>query len=180
MNFGANAEGETTVRAYLREKFRQSRPGGRLIIRDVVGPDDADRDVLLGRNLSDGKELAWNAALETQDRSQAFLESLSILGRFLHIFLADFLRNRPRREVLVPSHPASADAPDTYRVSFRLAAEFLSKKDYTDNWSSEMNEEFCFWSFTQWKDALRDTGFEIIEQEVSGNPLPFVLQLVDH
>jgi hypothetical protein len=34
-----------------------------------------------------------------------------------------------------------------------------------------MNEEFCFWSFTQWKDALRETGFEIIEQEVSGKSL---------
>jgi SAM-dependent methyltransferase len=164
------AEGETTVRAYLREKFRQLRPGGRLIIRDVVGPDDADRDVLLWCNPSDGKELTWEAALEVEDRTQAFLESLSTLGRF-HIFLVDFLGNRPRREVLVPSHPSIADSPDTYRVSFRLAAEFLSKKDYTDNWSSEMNEEFCFWSFTQWKNALRDTGFEIVEQEVSGKHL---------
>jgi hypothetical protein len=45
----------------------------------------------------------------------------------------------------------------------RHAAEFLSKKDYTDNWSSEMNEEFCFWSFSQWKKVLFETGFNVIE-----------------
>lgn len=44
-----------------------------------------------------------------------------------------------------------------------IAAEFLSKKDYADNWRSEMNEEFCFWNFAQWKQALRDAGFSIIE-----------------
>jgi hypothetical protein len=50
-----------------------------------------------------------------------------------------------------------------FQVTFRQAAEFLSKKDYTDNWASEMNEEFCFWSFSQWKQALSETGFRVIE-----------------
>jgi hypothetical protein len=26
-----------------------------------------------------------------------------------------------------------------------------------------MNEEFCFWSFSQWKKALSETGFRISE-----------------
>lgn len=38
---------ETTVREYLRNKFRQLRPGGRLVIRDVVGPDDGEKIVRL-------------------------------------------------------------------------------------------------------------------------------------
>ena len=29
--------------------------------------------------------------------------------------------------------------------------EWLSKKDYTDNWDSEMNEAFCFWSYAEWE-----------------------------
>src|SRR5579872_5698258 len=40
-------EGEKSVRSYLAEKFRQLRPEGRLLIRDVVGPDDGEREVLL-------------------------------------------------------------------------------------------------------------------------------------
>lgn len=163
------AEGEKTVRAYLREKFRQLRPGGRLIIRDVVGPADAEQSVLLWCNAENGKTPGIDEALTITDRGQAFLESLSTLGCF-HIFLADFLKGRPRRQILIPTRPAS-HAPDVYRISVRLAAEFLSKKDYTDNWASEMNEEFCFWSFEQWQYALKDAGFEIIEHEVSGKPL---------
>ncbi len=163
------AEGEKTVRAYLKEKFRQLRPGGRLIIRDVVGPDDADSEVLLWCNATDGELLSITEAAESTDLSQTFLESLSTLGRF-HLFLTDFLKGRPRRAVLLPNQPV-LELENTYRVSLRLAAEFLSKKDYTDNWASEMNEEFCFWSFTQWKNALNETGFELIEHEVSGDRL---------
>ena len=50
-----------------------------------------------------------------------------------------------------------------FQLTFWHAAEFLSKKDYTDNWSSEMNEEFCFWSFTKWKTVLGELGFQIRE-----------------
>ena len=41
------------------------------------------------------------------------------------------------------------------------ACEFLSKKDYTDNWQSEMHERFCFWSFAQWQQAVLDAGFRM-------------------
>ncbi len=41
--------------------------------------------------------------------------------------------------------------------------EFITKKDYIDNWQSELNEEFAFWSFDEWKEALQGAGFKIIE-----------------
>ncbi len=164
------ADGEKTVRSYLQEKFRQLRPGGRLIIRDVVGPENADEEIDLWCNGADGKVLSPDEAAKTTDRSQGFLNSLSTLGRF-HVFLQDFLKGRRRRAVLVPSLPTASNGSDTHRVPLRLAAEFLSKKDYVDNWASEMNEEFCFWSLSQWRQALNETGFELIEHEVSGQRL---------
>ena len=39
-------------------------------------------------------------------------------------------------------------------VSLRDACEFLSKKDYLDNWQSEMHETFCYWSFRDWRSAV--------------------------
>lgn len=164
------AEGEKTVRAYLQEKFRQLRPGGRLIIRDVVGPRSADDEVSLWCNDADGIALSPSEAVRVTDRSQGFIESLSTRGRF-SLFLNDFLQGRPRRTALVPSPPILDRENETHRVSLRLAAEFLSKKDYVDNWSSEMNEEFCFWSIDEWRQALNDAGFELIEHEVEGKRL---------
>jgi SAM-dependent methyltransferase len=43
----------------------------------------------------------------------------------------------------------------------RWAMEWLSKKDYTDNWESEMHESFCFWSYGDWERAARSAGFDI-------------------
>jgi hypothetical protein len=37
--------------------------------------------------------------------------------------------------------------------------EFITKKDYIDNWESEMHEEFAFWSFADWQAALQQAGF---------------------
>jgi hypothetical protein len=44
------------------------------------------------------------------------------------------------------------------------ACEFLSKKDYTDNWYSEMHETFCFWSFNDWQKTLKKYNFKILKE----------------
>jgi hypothetical protein len=48
-------------------------------------------------------------------------------------------------------------------TSLKNAAEFITKKDYFDNWKSELQEEFAFWSFSEWKKALQDAGFQVKE-----------------
>ena len=75
------------------------------------------------------------------------------------MFAADFLRGRHPFPFTEAQHAGQV----VFRLTLRQAAEFLSKKDYIDNWASEMNEEFCFWSFSQWKKALSETGFRISE-----------------
>ena len=40
----------------------------------------------------------------------------------------------------------------------------MSRKDYIDNWESEMHETFCFWDFEEWKQHLREVGFTIDER----------------
>lgn len=37
----------------------------------------------------------------------------------------------------------------------------MSRKDYVDNWESEMHETFCFWDFEEWKSHLQKIGFRI-------------------
>lgn len=151
---------EKTVRHYLALKFAQLRPGGRLIIRDVVGPEDGDRPVLLRCATDDGRDLAPEEV--PADRPADLLAGLSTRAR-LRLFAHDYLRNLRRQGRRTGSAAARfEETPDGFRTTLREAAEFLSKKDYTDNWLSEMNEEFCFWSFARWTEVLAETGFRVL------------------
>jgi hypothetical protein len=39
--------------------------------------------------------------------------------------------------------------------------EYLTHKDYPDNWLSEAHEQFCGLEFADWKALLADVGFEV-------------------
>jgi len=68
------------------------------------------------------------------------------------------------------------ETPEGVLLPLRTAAEFLSKKDYLDNWASEMNEEFCFWGFARWRQVLQEAGFRLLEgsQQPSESSRSFV------
>jgi hypothetical protein len=154
---------ERTVRAYLSEKFRQIRPGGRLVIRDVVGPENGDQLVYLCCSEEDGNEL-WDEAWQTtESRFPEWLRDLSTRSRFL-VFAHDFLASRrAKKEAGFRFQKVDRTYQPGFLLSLRSACEFISKKDYTENWRSELNEEFCFWSFTQWKQVLSGVGFQVLE-----------------
>jgi hypothetical protein len=151
-------EGEKSVRNYLGEKFRQLRRGGHLLIRDVVGPENGDLAISLWCADTDGRDLSAKELGEHRGREADWLRGLSTRSRF-RLFAMDFLGGRRPFPFIEAVH----DGRPVFRLALWQAAEFLSKKDYADNWASEMNEEFCFWSFSQWKKALSEAGFRIIE-----------------
>jgi SAM-dependent methyltransferase len=151
-------EKEKSVRNYLAEKFHQLQVGGRLIIRDVVGPEDGDREVLLWCSDADGKNLTPAQLEGHAGRDAAWLSLLSTRSR-LFLFVKDFLGGH---NAFYPKEQ-TFQGRTVFRVTLQQAAEFLSKKDYTDNWSSEMNEEFCFWDFSRWKRVLTEVGFQVLE-----------------
>lgn len=151
-------DGEKSVRRYLGEKFHQLRPGGRLLIRDVVGPEDGDSEVLLFCADNDGQNLPADELSAHRGREADWLQSLSTRSRF-QLFAKDFLGGR--RPFAFAE--VQRNGQTLFRLTLRQAAEFLSKKDYADNWSSEMNEEFCFWSFSKWKSVLGEIGFRVLE-----------------
>lgn len=156
-----------TVHTYLALKYEQTAPNGRLLIRDVVGPEEGERPVYLWLNRTDGGNDDIFRDCDDPAELAAHLESLSTNGRF-HRFARDFLaeaRASGQRgpETQIDYHLTEIDGEQYAVLSLRAACEFMSKKDYTANWDSEMFEEFAFWSFSQWKTALPDAGFRIIE-----------------
>ncbi len=156
-----------TLQAYLDLKYMQTAKGGRLVIRDVVGPEAGDQEVWLWLNREDGGNEDIFAEFDQPKALQSHLDALSTLARFKR-FARDFLaedRERGHREpdTAIQYREETVDGVLYVGLSLRAAAEFLAKKDYTDNWRSEMHEEFAFWGFSQWKTALQAAGFQVLE-----------------
>lgn len=150
----------------------QLAPGGRWLNVDVVGPENRDETVYLWLNQSDGRNEEYDREFGAAERDacREYLAGLSTFARFLR-FARDFRREEGYRLLFTPEPAAArgdrpAHAPSGFGgfVKLRLqdACEFLSKKDYTDNWRSEMHETFCFWSFADWKQAVERAGFRVL------------------
>lgn len=145
--------GRRTLKAFLRRLHKQLAPGGRWLNVDVVGPEDGDREVLLWLDRADGRGEDWERSFKDRARLKEHLDGLSTYGRFLR-FARDFRRGEGYRLRWKPEG-------ESVLLSLRDACEFLSKKDYTDNWDSELHETFCFWGFSQWKAAVEEAGFRV-------------------
>jgi hypothetical protein len=150
-----------TVRAYLRRKFAQTRRGGRIIVRDVLSPEDAEQEVWLWCESGTGV-----SPVNSSEDYCKYLDSLSTAERF-KLFARDFLaklREKGARaaDTAVRYREEVRDGKMYFVTSLKWATEFLTKKDYTDSWNSEMNEEFTYWSFGEWKRELAEAGFHVM------------------
>ncbi len=95
------------------------------------------------------------------------LKGLSTYSRFIRFaedFLAEMRANGKRgAETKIHYRIERVEGKNYFVLKLKDAAEFILTKDYTENWQSEMNEEFTFWSFKEHKQALQKAGFSVIE-----------------
>ncbi len=158
---------EESLSHYLRLKFDQLRDGGHLVIRDVVGPEQKEREVYMWLNKDDGSSEDVHKVCNNAQELQVHLDTLSTYGKFLR-FSVDYLkdmRESGRRDTStkISYKEEMVDGKKYIVLKLKDAMEFITKKDYTDNWKSELNEEFAYWSFSEWKLKLENAGFRIIE-----------------
>ena len=135
--------GESTLHTVLKNTYAQLALGGRIIIRDVVGPDNPKQEVYMHLNAEDGK-------------SEGEIGELSTYAKFFH-FVKDF---KPRK---IDFQEEGITAKKYIVLSMQDAYEYISKMTYIDNWESEMHEEFGFYSFDRWTKELKNIGFSIVE-----------------
>ena len=57
--------------------------------------------------------------------------------------------------------PFTVRADGAVELSLADAMDFLTRKDYVDNWLSECHEQFCGLEYADWKGLLADVGFEV-------------------
>jgi len=142
-----------SVRRFAEAIYQHTVPGGVWLNSDVCGPDEPDREVLLRLSTSDGANPAGartDLAGLPREEVTAYLTGLSTRAR-LDQFAADFRFPLP--------YTPSGDGE--VRIRLADAMDFLTRKDYVDNWLSETHEQFCGLAFADWAALLEDVGFEL-------------------
>lgn len=149
-------DGLADLRRLASAIYDQTRPGGVWINSDVSGPADPDRAVSLELATDDGIALdRARTDLDALDGAEVagWVASLSTRSRFVQ-FAHDFARL------------ARVDFPhefvgDAARLRHADAMEFMTRKDYVDNWLSECHERFTTLSWDGWQQVARDAGFVV-------------------
>jgi SAM-dependent methyltransferase len=142
-----------SLRRFVRAIYEHTVPGGVWINSDVCGPDGKDRPVLLRLARDDGlNPPAPDPKLAdlTADEVAAYVGGLSTRAR-LDQFAVDF------------RFPFEYErtGEDTVALTLGAAMDYLTRKDYPDNWLSETHEQFCGLEYADWKALLADVGFEV-------------------
>ena len=145
---------------FIKNRYDELVPGGVWINRDVVGPENKDELILMKLSKEDGRNEDFEKEFSDRILLKEYLDGLSTYGRFKR-FVLDF---RKKEGYEWKFEEVSIDGINYYKLKLQDATEFFTKKDYTDNWESEMHERFCFWSFSDWKEEMEKVGFKINTQ----------------
>ncbi len=145
---------------FIANRFAELAPGGVWVNRDVVGPPDKEATVLMQLNKKDGKNKLTAAKIKDPKKFSLYLQGLSTYGRFLQ-FAKDF---RKAEGYKLKYNPVKVKGKEYIKLRLADACEFMSRKDYTDNWLSEMHETFCFWDYAEWQAALEAAGFRLLPE----------------
>lgn len=145
---------------FIKNRYDELVPGGVWVNRDVVAPADKEKKVYMWLSKEDGVMHDYQKPCENREALAQHLQGLSTYARFLR-FARDF---RAAEGYKLWYTEVEIAGKNYIQLSLRDAAEFLSRKDYTDNWQSEMHETFCFWDFDEWQQQLKQAGFSIHPQ----------------
>lgn len=153
--------GRADLLKFIENRYAELSSGGVWINRDVVGPENGDEIVYMRLNGCDGANEGYITSSESRSESpdelRAHLEGLSTFSRFIR-FAKDF---RAHEGYHMEYDVEDISGMSFIRLKLRDACEFMTKKDYTDNWMSEMHETFCHWSLSDWKETMQHAGFRI-------------------
>lgn len=142
----ATAQGPETLRSVLRRSFYELCPGGRMLIRDGIKPDP---------------ELVFLWLDPNRYQRRPDLGMLSARERFF-CFVRDFAAVRSVPYYRVRVREVAGERLDwLIAIQSEDAYEFLMKKDYVENWDTEIREYFGFWTLAEWQHELTQAGFSV-------------------
>jgi hypothetical protein len=157
-SYGSRAD----LLSFIKNRYEELAPGGVWINRDVVGPKNKSEIVLMKLSKADGRNDDYEKEFTVREELAKYLSGLSTYGRFLR-FSNDFRR---KEGYALKFETVFIQDQEFIRLTLKDACEFMSRKDYTDNWESEMHETFCFWDLDEWTEQLKEVGFTVDTKSV--------------
>jgi len=142
---------------FIANRFQELVSGGVWINRDVVGPPDGNKLILMKLHDSDGRNDDFDNEFSSREQLAEYLRGLSTRARFFR-FVRDF---RKHEGYSLQYTQLEFGSQKYIELRLRDACEFMSRKDYVDNWESEMHETFCFWDFEEWTRQVEAVGFSV-------------------
>lgn len=156
-------DGPASLRLLASRVLAHTAPGGVWVNSDVAGPADPQREVLLTLRTDDGDNpdrVRTDLAGLTAGECATYVERLSTRAR-LDQFAHDFALHAAPGYAVEPVGADPAAGTATVRCTLARAMEFLTRKDYTDNWVSECHERFTDMNLDAWRALLTEVGFEV-------------------
>jgi hypothetical protein len=141
----------------LRNQVAQLKPGGVLIIRDFVVPDEAEKLVLLDLPTGDGED---SGAISE-------LSSAALFEIFARDFRCSLNTNAP---VLYERRESTREGFARFETTLRYATEFVLRKDYRDHWAPELLEEYTYFSQDDFEEGFRRENLRIVVSMPLWNP----------
>jgi len=131
---------------------------------DVFGPAEPQRPVRLTLCRTDGSnppQVRGDLATLDAGECATYVGALSTRAR-LNQFAHDFGEHACPGYGFAPVTDEDPEAPtSTVVCTLATAMEFLTRKDYTDNWVSECHERFTDMNLSSWTALLTRIGFEL-------------------
>ena len=151
--------GRQALLEFITRIYKMLAPNGVYINYDVAAPNEKDTEVFVKFNDFDGVNPSEEEITKQLSESElaAFLESLSTKARFIR-FAHDF---RGAEKDTMSYTRKSISSENYFVMRYGDLCDFLAKKDYVENWHSEMHERFCYWEYSDWTEALAKVGFVV-------------------
>lgn len=146
---------ENAARA-LERQVEQLRPGGVLVVRDFVAPDDAEVWLELPADDGDDSDLPERCS------------TAQLFERFAREFRS--LSSRPGFSFRRVEAPGLEPARRRYAVSQRHAAEFILRKDYRADWVAEVKEEYTYFTQRRFEALFAALGLRLLASTPLWNP----------